>query len=149
VSRFHLHARALEGPLQAPLRDEVRVAQADDPDEAEAWAHRYVDEGFTVWVYDHGTPARLRGASDYRLVAHYRPAGDTAPSAAPGRIPRTPPSSSSERRGAGSGPGQRSSATASAASAPRCPRGTSGPMVESRLVCFSLSALTSAPSSTM
>jgi hypothetical protein len=90
VSRFHLHARALEGPLQAPRRDEVRVAQADDPDEAEAWAHRYVDEGFTVWVYDHGTPARLRGASDYRLVAHYRPAGDTGPGAAPGRIPRTP-----------------------------------------------------------
>jgi hypothetical protein len=90
VSRYHLHARALEGPLQAPRRDEVRVAQADDPDEAEAWAHRRVDEGFTVWVYDHGSPSRLSGASDYRLIAHYRPDGAGAPSAAPGRIPRAP-----------------------------------------------------------
>jgi hypothetical protein len=90
VSRYHLHARALEGPLQRPLRDEVRVAQADDPDEAETWAHRHVDEGFSVWVYDHGHSTRLTGASDYRLIAHYRPAGDGTPGAAPARIPRTP-----------------------------------------------------------
>jgi hypothetical protein len=90
VSRYHLHARALEGPLQAPRRDEVRVAAADDPDEAETWARRRVAEGFTVWVYDHGHPNRVSGACDYRLIAHYRRTGDAAVGAAPARIPRTP-----------------------------------------------------------
>jgi hypothetical protein len=90
VSRYHLHARALEGPLQAPLRDEVHVTQTDDADEAESWAHTQVDEGFTVWVYDHGHHVRVSGASDYRLIAHYRPATDSAPRSGPGRIPRLP-----------------------------------------------------------
>ena len=90
MSRYHVHARALEGPLQAPQRDEVRVDQFDDADTAEEWAHRKVAEGFSVWVYDHGHPTRLTGASDYRLIAHYRADGAGAPGSAPGRIPRTP-----------------------------------------------------------
>jgi hypothetical protein len=73
VSLYHLHARALEGPLDAPLRDEVRVSQTDDADVAESWTHDQLDQGFTVWVYDHGRSSRLIGASDFRLIAHYRP----------------------------------------------------------------------------
>jgi hypothetical protein len=73
VSLYHLHARALEGPLDAPRRDEVRVWQTDDVDEAESWTRRQVTAGFTVWVYDHGRSTRLVGASDFRLIAHYRP----------------------------------------------------------------------------
>ena len=73
MSLYHLHARALEGPLDAPVRDEVRVSQTDDADEAERWAHLQLDEGFTVWAYDHGRSSRLVGASDFRLIGHYRP----------------------------------------------------------------------------
>ncbi len=91
MSRYHLHARALEGPLQAPRRDEVRVTQTDDADEAETWAHGQVDNGFTVWVYDHGHQVRVTGASDYRLIAHYRPPTGATPSSGPARIPRMPP----------------------------------------------------------
>jgi hypothetical protein len=90
VSRYHLHARALEGPLEAPRRDEVRVSQTDDAEDAEVWAHDQVAEGFTVWVYDHGHPARVTGASDYRLIAQYRPAAGGKPGTGPARIPRIP-----------------------------------------------------------
>jgi hypothetical protein len=90
VSRYHLHARALEGPLRAPRRDEVRVTQTDDADEAETWAHDQADDGFSVWVYDHGHQVRVAGASDYRLIAHYRPASGATPASDPARIPRMP-----------------------------------------------------------
>ena len=90
MSRFHLHARALEGPLQAPRRDELRVTQTDDADEAEAWARSQADAGFSVWVYDHGHQVRVTGASDYRLIAHYRPTAGTTPDSGPARIPRMP-----------------------------------------------------------
>ncbi|WP_214405698.1 hypothetical protein [Pseudonocardia lacus] len=73
MSLYHLHARALEGPLDAPRRDEVRVSQTDDADEADRWTRSQLDEGFTVWVYDHGRRSRLIGASDFRLIGHYRP----------------------------------------------------------------------------
>jgi hypothetical protein len=79
VSLYHLHARALEGPLDAPLRDEVRVSQTDDADEAESWTGCQLDEGFTVWIYDHGRSSRLIGASDFRLIAHYRPTAARPP----------------------------------------------------------------------
>lgn len=78
MSLYHLHARAIEGPLGALRRDEVRAWHTDEVAEAEAWIHRQLAEGFTVWVYDHGHSARLIGASDWRLIGHYRPRADGA-----------------------------------------------------------------------
>ncbi len=78
MSVYHLHARALEGPLGAPRRDEVRAAQTDDAAEAESWARARLHDGFTVWIYDHGPGARLAGASDHRLIARYRPSTPAA-----------------------------------------------------------------------
>ena len=74
MSVYHLHARAVEGPLDALRRDEVRTAQTDDAAEAESWARAQLRDGFTVWIYDHGHGPRLSGASDHRLIGRYRPA---------------------------------------------------------------------------
>ncbi len=73
MSTYHLHARLLVGPIQAPLRDEARVSGADTLAEAQQWSRERVAEGFTVWIYDHGHVATVPGASDLRRIAFTRP----------------------------------------------------------------------------
>ena len=70
MSTYHLQARLLVGPLSRPERDETRTSAGDDLDELLAVSRALSAQGFTVWIYDHGHPAPLPGASDYRTVVH-------------------------------------------------------------------------------
>jgi N6-adenosine-specific RNA methylase IME4 len=53
VSTYHLHARLLEGGLQAPTRDEVQSHESEDREEIVAIADRLSGRGFWVHVYVH------------------------------------------------------------------------------------------------
>ncbi|WP_028923989.1 hypothetical protein [Pseudonocardia acaciae] len=75
MSRYHLHARLHEGPLGAPVRNELQTHENDDLSEVEHLAKVLADAGFTVWIYDHGNTAVLPGSSDYRTVLKYTPDG--------------------------------------------------------------------------
>ncbi len=74
MSIYHLHARLLQGPLSAPVRNERRVSETDSWDNAQAWAREQLAHGFTVWIYDHGHVTQIAGASDYRTIALLQPA---------------------------------------------------------------------------
>jgi hypothetical protein len=76
VSVFHLHARLVEGPLGAFTRDESRAATADSWPAAVASAERLRESGFTVWIYEHGTPSPIPTASDLHVVARLSPGSD-------------------------------------------------------------------------
>jgi hypothetical protein len=75
MSRYHLQARLLEGPLRAPTRNESRADESDDLAEVEKTARGLAARGFTVWIYDHGNTAVCSGGSDYRTVLKYSPDG--------------------------------------------------------------------------
>ena len=72
MSRYHLQARAFEGPLAQPARDEVRLAESRDRPHLEAMGRALVDDGFTVWIFEHGERS-LPGCSDLRMVLTLHP----------------------------------------------------------------------------
>ncbi len=93
MSTYHLQARLLTGPLHPPTRNELRTAESDNWDELSTIADQLVADGFTVWLFDHGTRTTISGASDYRLITHLRP----KPSAPQVKVPATSPHSTPRR----------------------------------------------------
>ncbi|MGI9003112.1 MAG: hypothetical protein ACR2GH_15885 [Pseudonocardia sp.] len=79
MSTYHLKARILVGPLSARERDEVRLHETDNWEYAQTWLRKQLADGFTAWIYDHGHVPRVHGASDYRVIAHERPATTSRP----------------------------------------------------------------------
>lgn len=72
MSRYHLRARLVRGPLAAPERDETREEASDRLSELLALAGTLSEEGFTVWIFVHGL-ARLPGASDLVVQSRFEP----------------------------------------------------------------------------
>jgi len=98
VSTYHLHARIMVGPPSALERNEARRDETDSWEYAQTWFREQLAEGFTVWIYDHGHVPIVAGASDYRVIAHERPATTTppsqqTPSPRPRRSPEAPQTS--------------------------------------------------------
>lgn len=71
MSLYHLHARLLEGPLDASTRNELLSEETDDWCEVLALADELAARGFAVWVYDHGRRSPFPTASDFRVVAEF------------------------------------------------------------------------------
>jgi DNA-binding CsgD family transcriptional regulator len=80
VSAYHLRARLITGPLRSPTRDESRDVESDDRSELLGLAVRLQAEGFTVWIFRHGTPP-LPGASDLTVDERLDPVPDPPPGA--------------------------------------------------------------------
>ena len=72
MSAFHLRARLITGPLRSPTRDEARDVESDDRSELIRLADRLQAEGFTVWIFKHGT-APMPGASDLTVDERFDP----------------------------------------------------------------------------
>jgi hypothetical protein len=97
MSRYHLQARLFVGPLAKPRRDDWRDCATNDPEAAEGWARQAWDDGFTVWVYNHGRKDPLPFASDWHLIGLARPGGDFAAISAAFAAAKAPPGR--QRRG--------------------------------------------------
>ncbi len=91
MSTYHLKARIMVGPPAALERDEVRLHETDSWDDAQTWFRQQLADGFTVWIYDHGHVPLVHGASDYRAIAHERPATKPHPHQTPSPRPRRSP----------------------------------------------------------
>lgn len=74
--RYLLQARALEGPLYAPTRNDTRNEHGDDWPRLVTRARALTDEGFTVWLYTDASP----GPGRMRCIAVHTPetTGQTA-----------------------------------------------------------------------
>jgi hypothetical protein len=80
VSVYHLHARLHEGALGDPgARYLFESHDSDDLGEITTAAKEFAARRFTVVIYDHGHPAALPSASNYRQVAKYWPDGRVEP----------------------------------------------------------------------
>lgn len=86
MSIYHLHARLFEGPLSAPVRDELQTRETDDLAAVQVHAKELAARGFTVWIYDHGHHTEVPGASNYRTIFKYLPDGRVTSS-----LPPVPP----------------------------------------------------------
>lgn len=78
MSTYHLHARRILGPLCSPVSDDRRAFEDDNYEQLTSLARRFCSEGFTVWIYDHGHPSPLAGASDLRTITRLSPRRDGA-----------------------------------------------------------------------
>lgn len=52
MGRYHLHARMFAGTLDAPTRNDLRVAESDDRAELETLADDMREAGWRVWLYE-------------------------------------------------------------------------------------------------
>lgn len=70
MSAYHVHARLLEGTLDAPTRNELQSTESDDRDEIMRFARELTSRGFDVWVYEHDHVAGPNGhRAPYRVIA--------------------------------------------------------------------------------
>lgn len=76
IGPFRVDARMFEGSLAAPVRNETRRRECSDYVSAVGLAHSWQEDGFTVWIYDHGRTTGLANASDLRVIAVVHPSGE-------------------------------------------------------------------------
>lgn len=79
---YRLDGRRLEGPLDAPTRNDSVTTESDDWASLKQRADALVRQGYTIWLYDHGRLPALAGTSDLRVIEQVAPWGSADP---PGR----------------------------------------------------------------